>query len=228
MGIPSQSRASSDGHSPSSFIGEDIELFNHLLAQHSQHDSRRSDAASLDEAYRCLGLFVHSGVSFNEELLECNKFVKGSRRYNLKLDGPEIAKTREFLEKLFLDFANNNFKHYSIPREGLKGRVDGESKTLPMKRNDYRTMRFRSNNTGTKDSEVETLELVDVGYVASIDWVSVLNEKFQSLSLREWKFKEHLKDETVQRFETKFPEYVGHPRPKPPRESKSRKRKKIY
>ena len=48
-----------------SFIGEDIELVNRLLAQHSKHNSRRGDAKLADEAYRCLGMMVHDGMEFN-------------------------------------------------------------------------------------------------------------------------------------------------------------------
>src|SRR5690349_9011018 len=64
--------------SPRSFVGEDIELFNRLLSHNSQHDSRRSDSFLLDEAYRKLGVKVHSGFAFNGDLLECNKFLKGN------------------------------------------------------------------------------------------------------------------------------------------------------
>jgi len=42
-----------------SFIGEDIELLNRLLSQHSKHNARRSDATLANEAYRCLGMMVH-------------------------------------------------------------------------------------------------------------------------------------------------------------------------
>src|SRR6185503_1351560 len=70
-----------------SFIGEDIELVNRLLAQHCKHNSRRSDARLADDAYRCLGMMVHDGMEFNNDLLKSRKLTKGNRRYNLKLNG---------------------------------------------------------------------------------------------------------------------------------------------
>ena len=57
-----------------SFIGEDIELLNRLLAQHCKHDSRRGNAKMADEAYRCLGMMVH-GMEFNNDLLKSKKLI---------------------------------------------------------------------------------------------------------------------------------------------------------
>ena len=60
-----------------SFVGEDIELFNRLLSQHSKHTSRRAESELLNSAYQSLGYLVHSGMDFNEDLLESKSFLKG-------------------------------------------------------------------------------------------------------------------------------------------------------
>ena len=53
-----------------SFVGEDIELCNRLLAHHTKHDSRRGDAEALNTAYRTLGFLVHNGMEFMNDLLD--------------------------------------------------------------------------------------------------------------------------------------------------------------
>jgi len=76
--------------SVSSFVGEDIELFNRLLSQHSKNNSRRTDADLLNTAYQRLGALVHSGLQFNQDLLDNKMFLKGNRRYKVDLEG-EVA-----------------------------------------------------------------------------------------------------------------------------------------
>src|SRR5690242_2791637 len=79
-----------------SFVGEDIELLNRLLAHHAVRNSRRSDARLLN----------HDGVEFNSDLLNSRSFVKGNRRYNLKLDGPEMKCMRNFMKSTYEAFLN--------------------------------------------------------------------------------------------------------------------------
>ena len=212
--------------SVSTFVGEDIEIFNRLLSHNTHHDSRRGEPEGLDESYRCLGMIVHGGISFNEELLECTKFIKGNRRYNVKLDGPEIAKARSFLERMFVSFSNEEFQHYTIPREGQKQIIDGKSQIVEMDTTNSSTMKFSSANTGTIETEAKTLELIDVGYVASLDWVAALKKKFDGVVKRTWKFSEHLHPSTLQRLHDDFPKYVGAPRPKSPQRKRGVKRKR--
>src|SRR6185295_5743190 len=105
-----------------SFIGEDIELMNRLLAQHCKHNSRRSDSKLADEAYKCLGMMVHDGMEAHSDLLLSRKLTKGNQRYNLKLDGPEVKQMRKFLKRTYESFANGDWKHYAIPRKSLRAR----------------------------------------------------------------------------------------------------------
>ena len=44
---------------PSSLIGEDIELFNGMLAQRTQDDSTRADVDALHVQYQNLGVMLH-------------------------------------------------------------------------------------------------------------------------------------------------------------------------
>ncbi len=52
--------------SVSSFVGEDVELFNRLLCQKTQH-SRRGEP---NEAYQTLGVLVQNGMEFIQDLLD--------------------------------------------------------------------------------------------------------------------------------------------------------------
>ena len=98
-----------------SFVGEDIELFNRLLSQHSKNNSRRTDAELLNTAYQKLGSLVHSGLEFNQDLLDNKMFLKGNRRYKVDMEG-EVAKTiNKFLKDLYTDLKTGNYKHYKIP-----------------------------------------------------------------------------------------------------------------
>lgn len=212
--------------SPRTFVGEDIELFNRLLSQHSQHDSRRSAATLLDQAYRKLGYIVHSGMTFNAELLLTSQFTKGNRRYQLEVDGPEVGRARDFLAKMFTSFANKTFLHYEIPREGLKQKLEGVTTVLPMDIKNCSTYKLSSANTGSQETELEKPEIIDVKYIASTDWVDLLSVKFEGLVRRDWKFKEHLKPSTLVRLEQEFPDYVGYPRPPVPRPPRMNKRKR--
>jgi hypothetical protein len=87
-------------------------------------------------------------------------------------------------------------------------------------------MKFSTKNTGTKSDEVKGLELVDVAYVASTNWVEVLQKQFDSLLTRDWKFKEHLSAESLARLADEFPKFVGKDLPERREKKKSHKRKK--
>src|SRR4051812_22053062 len=135
----------------------------------------------LDQAYRSLGMLVHNGRRFTSDLLESQKFLKGNRRYTLKLDGPEVARTRLFLGKLLNEFAEGGYKHYRFPKTGLPVRGSEEKKFEKIDLNDFRTMRFKSEKLGKLSEEVKNKEIISVLYLASVDWVSVLQNKFDGL-----------------------------------------------
>ena len=140
------------GESVKSFVGEDIELFNRLLAQHSQHNSRRADSPLLNKAYRTLGLLVHTGMEFTEDLLGNKNFVKGNRRY--KITDDELKVVRKFLDTLYLDFESDRFKHYTIPRDYRAKKGDEKKFEQPdVDINDYTTMKLKTCITSTRDDE---------------------------------------------------------------------------
>src|SRR6185503_7080114 len=62
--------------------------------------------------------------------------------------------------------------------------------------------------TGTKDVEEESMELIDVGYVASVNWLTNLKKKWVSLIKRNWKFKDHLTQDQLDRLATELPQYM--------------------
>jgi len=184
-----------------SFIGEDIELLNRLLAQHSKHNARRSDATMANDAYRCLGMMVHDGVEFNDDLLESYKLTKGNRRYELKIDGPEVAHMQTFLEETYEAFRAETWLHYAIPRQGAKKTVGkGKNRRRVEQKMDPDvacSMVLSSAKFGTRDDEIQTRELIAVRFVASVDWLEALKLKFRSLKARRC-FSEHLKLEQLE------------------------------
>ena len=215
-----------------SFIGEDIELVNRLLAQHCKHNSRRSDARLADDAYRCLGMMVHDGMEFNNDLLKSRKLTKGNRRYNLKLNGPEVKRMRSYIEAVYDTFANGEWKHYAIPKKGVRkrGKKGSRATVQPMDPNDHTTMVFSSMKTGTEEAEAEAMELIDVRFVASVDWYANLKKKWNSLVRRKWKFREHLSDAQLERLERELPQYVAKdyvPESKAERKKRGQKRKQL-
>ena len=128
-----------------SFIGEDIELMNRLLAQHCKHNSRRSDSKLDDEAYKCLGMMVHDGMEAHSDLLLSRKLTKGNQRYNLKLDGPEVKRMRKFLKRTYESFANGEWKHYAT-RRSLRARKGQRAPLIDT--NDSSTMILLSEEDG--------------------------------------------------------------------------------
>ena len=83
-------------------------------------------------------------------------------------------------------------------------------------------MRFKSEKLGKEEEELETRELISVMYLASLDWHSVLQNKFDGLLTRDWKFQEKsLRD--LRDFQESLPEYVGEDRPER-RDAKKKKR----
>ena len=79
----------------------------------------------------------------------------------------------------------------------------------PKNPDDYMTMLFSSMKTGTEEVEVETMEMIDVGFVASVDWYAKLKKKWNSLVRRKWKFSEHLSDAQLDRLARELPQYVA-------------------
>ena len=93
---------------------------------------------------------------------------------------------------------------------------------------DHSTMILSSAKTGTKDVEAENMELIDVGYVASVDWLSNLKKKWASLVKRNWKFKEHLTQDQLDRLANELPQYMHVEDEESKREDRrGRKRKQV-
>ena len=67
--------------SPSVLVGENIELGNRLLAQHSSTNSRRIDASSLSKAYTHLGILMHYYIAMTDDLRQFMNIYKRSRGY---------------------------------------------------------------------------------------------------------------------------------------------------
>src|SRR3954454_22784831 len=63
---------------PSVLVGDNIELLNRLLAQHSMRSSRRSDLDLLNSAYTHLGIMTHHGMAMQEDIKKSINLDKGN------------------------------------------------------------------------------------------------------------------------------------------------------
>ena len=167
-------------------------------------------------------MMVHDGVEFNEDLLESYKLTKGNRRYEIEIDGPEMIRMREFLEATYESFRAETWTHYAIQRNSWKGK-EGRSK---MNTQVASAMILSSAKSGTQSQELETRELIDVRFVASVDWYSALKTKFNSLLKRPWKFREHLNDVQLERVKRELPEYAVEAPVEEKKSSKKTKKRK--
>lgn len=205
-----------------SFVGEDIELFNRLLSQHSKTNSRRADPDLLNTAYQSLGSIVHNGIEFNTDLLDHKLFLKGNRRYKVDMDSQVVHTIRNFLKELYDDFDSGEFLHYDIPYKTKCKRVEGKWVKMKVNLKDHRTVTYQSKNTGTEEEEAPKSVLYSVRLLTSVDWMTVLSKKFQGLLSRNWQFQEKLKPATLERLKDELPQYVGADRPQ---RRKTKKRK---
>jgi hypothetical protein len=208
----------------SSFVGEDIEVFNRLLAQHSQHNPRRAESELLNKAYQSLGHLVHAGMDFNNDLLDSKSFLKGNRRYKVDLESKEAEVFRDFLRGLYVDFENGDYLHYNIPHKPKLRRVENKFEKIPINLNDYRTFRPICQKTGTVVEVAPNSVLMSVRLLSAFQWSSFLDKQFDSLLSRKWQFKEKLKKKTLDKFYRDFPSYVGEDRPERRENKKKRKR----
>ncbi len=207
-----------------SFVGEDIELFNRLLSQHSKHSSRRAESELLNKAYQSLGYLVHSGMDFNNDLLDSKSFLKGNRRYQVDLESKEADAVRDFLKNLYSDFESGLYLHYEIPHKPKCKRVGNKWVKVPLNLDDHKTYRALTQNTETEEDEAPSSCLMGVVLLSSKDWRTYLNKQFDDLLSRTWQFREKLKKKTLDKFYRDFPNYVGEDRPK--RRENKRKRKR--
>ncbi len=82
--------------SPTTLIGDDIELGNRMLSQCTKSDSRRSQPDWLNRTYQALGLMSHCGMDFFDETEELKTYSKGPRRYTFKDPDATIQQGIEF------------------------------------------------------------------------------------------------------------------------------------
>ncbi len=102
-------------NSPSTIVGENIELGNRLLAQHSSTNSRRIDGISLSQAYTHLGVLMHHNMAMSDDLTEAMNVMKGSRRYEYKPHDPRVKKAEVYLQTVVDDMKKGTWQHYPFP-----------------------------------------------------------------------------------------------------------------
>src|SRR5689334_14471699 len=76
--------------SPEILCGDNIELCNRLLSQHSSDNSRRSNFDLLAKAFPHLGILLHHGMAMQEDLHKTISLHKDTTRYTFKNPDPRI------------------------------------------------------------------------------------------------------------------------------------------
>ncbi len=187
--------------------GEEIELGNRLLSQTTKSDSRRSDAEVLSHTYQGIGMMLHSGMELHLELDELKPFSKGSRRYTFRDNDPTIAMTCKFIHKMSEEMILGSWQHYFMPFKASKAKLKKMNLQEPDLDN-HRSYTLTSLNTGDFDTESKRKEIIDVPYLASVDWLSRIKKGIQKLWDNKWDFFESISNEDLKEVAESIPSYT--------------------
>lgn len=209
--------------------GEEIELGNRLLSQTTKSDSRRSNAEALNNTYQGIGMMLQSGMELHLELDDIKPFSKGPRRYNFKEDDPTLKKTGAFILTMIEQMILGTWKHYYIPLRISQRTL----KKLNLKEpdlNNHKSYSLLSKDTCNAKLEAKRKELIDVPYLASIDWFTRIKESMEKLWDHKWNFLENISNEDLKDVCQKIPYYIqpgfekslDQRRPKPSRSKRKR------
>ena len=118
-------------NSPATIVGENIELENRLLSQHSATNSRRIGCTLLTKAYCHLGILMHHNMALSEDLSASLNIIKGNRRYEYKENDPRVTKAEEFLNQTLKALEKRTWQHYPFPEaKKPRGRPKGQKKVV--------------------------------------------------------------------------------------------------
>lgn len=187
--------------------GEEIELGNRLLSQTTKSDSRRSNADALNHTYQGIGMMIHSGMELHLELDKLKPFSKGSRRYNFKENDPAIQLTSKFITTMKEKMILGTWKHYYMPFKTSKSTL----KKMNLKEadlNNHKSYTLVALNCGDEKTEAARTELIDVPYLASIDWLSRIKKAIKKLWDNKWDFFESIPNEKLKEICEKIPNYI--------------------
>ncbi|MDQ2685014.1 MAG: hypothetical protein M3Y25_04105 [Thermoproteota archaeon] len=187
--------------------GEEIELGNRLLSQTTKSDSRRSNADALNSTYQGIGMMLHSGMELHLELDDIKPFSKGPRRYNFKYDDPVLQKTTAFIRSMSEKMILGTWKHYYMPFRTSKGTLKKLNLTEADVSN-HRSYTLQAKDTGNAKVEAKRQELIDVPYLASIDWFTRIQKSIEKLWDHKWNFLESISNDDLKEICSKIPYYI--------------------
>jgi hypothetical protein len=212
--------------SPSSLIGEDIELGNRLLSQHCSRDSRRSDPTLLSNAYVQLGTMMHNGMAMHDDIGNVMKSIKGSRRYEIKPEDLRVERAAAFFEKVLDEMEEDTWKHYYYKRKGSSKKKENKTKKKQVVVSDDdeessseddssdiepEIRQYQSRNLDSRAQELKNVEIHPVPVLSEVNWMDYLQKKAATLYPRSEKWQVKVSNETIEMLKSGFPLYV-HPR----------------
>ena len=205
--------------SPSTLIGEDIELGNRLLSQHCSRDSRRSDPILLSNAYVQLGTLMHNGMAMHDDIGNVMKTAKGSRRYEIKPEDLRVERAVAFFEKVLDEMEKETWKHYyykhkksSKKKEKKKKKAvisddedDSSDESEEEEDVEPEVRIYQSRNLDAKATELKRVDIHAVPGLSEVNWMDYLKKKAASLYPRSEKWKAKVSDETIDMLKRDFP-----------------------
>jgi hypothetical protein len=209
--------------SPSSLIGEDIELGNRLLSQHCSRDSRRSDPTLLDNAYVQLGTMMHNGMAMHEDIKSVMQSIKGSRRYEIKPEDLRVERAVTFFNTVLNEMEKGTWKHYYYRRKGASKKKGDKKKTTKVVLSDDEeessseedekdlkptVQTFQSKNLESKASELKSVAIHPVPVLSEVKWIDYLKKKADTLYPRSEKWKAKVSAETIAVLKRDYPHYL--------------------
>lgn len=191
-------------HSSTSLIGDDIELGNRLLAQTTKSDSRRSDVQLLNDTYQSLGVMMRVNAEFLQDVEELQHFNKGDKRYVFKEDDETLQFAETYWIKTLRDMLMGKWKHYEIPKSVAP-------KFTEINTNSHETMKLSSKNTGTKEEEIEKMELIAVEFLGVTDSKNIVNNSMDTLwkNSLAWKFSKQLDNKVIMKMGNEMKKYLN-------------------
>lgn len=222
---------------PQMMSGENIELLNRLLAQHTERSSRRSEFQELEPTYRSLGMMLINGLTLSEDMSKVLSLKKGKSHFTFEEDDPRIDVAVQFFNRMLDDMESEVWRHYRYPRKKVSRPRGRPPSTSPHKRQrgsvedsedkepeevdvveeeleqpdtpleEIKRSGKAPGKTKTKLEEDLTSELIDVHPLEDLDWLEQLKRWEKSLWTLEGKWKLNLSADVLSKIPTEFSDF---------------------
>jgi hypothetical protein len=216
-------------------MGEDIEIFNRVLGQHTHYDSRRGQAGNLDYAYKLMGLLVHLGIEFEGEGAPVFNITKGNRRYRFANHDDVVELAKKFLSETLDGMKQETWEHYKFPEPKRKRKKpqasddvkESSQQSVDVKEEeeqepeedglaeevaeliDWTKTSPRAVSTGTRAKAQSDTTVVAVQCLYEVNWQEKLKKILHNLMASKAGMKLKLSTSTIEKLQTSHPEFTS-------------------